>query len=76
MALNFKILRSKKEEAVMIRAAYEEVLKQEWIDRNINNPNHELVVLRRIIPWEKITGRLSQFYSMIKQKEPRAKICE
>ncbi len=45
----------------MIRAAFEEVPTQEWVDRNINNPNHELVVLRRIIPREKITGRLSQF---------------
>ncbi len=50
----------------MIRTAYEEVLDQEWVDRNINNPNHELVVLRRIIPWEKITVRLSQFYDKTK----------
>ncbi|MCP4111316.1 MAG: transposase, partial [Desulfobacteraceae bacterium] len=50
----------------MIGAAFEEVLTQERTDRNINNPNHELSVLRRIIPWEKITGRLSQFYDKTK----------
>ncbi|MCP3940993.1 MAG: hypothetical protein GY710_05865 [Desulfobacteraceae bacterium] len=49
----------------MIRA-YEEMLDQEWTDRNINNPDHELAVLRQIIPWEKITGRLSQFYDKTK----------
>jgi len=50
----------------MIRAAFEEVLSQEWIDRNINIPGHELAILRRIIPWEKITGRLAQFYDRTK----------
>ncbi|MCP4106114.1 MAG: hypothetical protein GY749_11335 [Desulfobacteraceae bacterium] len=44
----------------MIGAAFEEVLTQERTDRNINNPNHELSVLRRIILREKITeGRIS-----------------
>ncbi|MCP4109580.1 MAG: transposase, partial [Desulfobacteraceae bacterium] len=46
----------------MIRAACEEVLTPERIEKNISSPNHELVILRQIIPREKITGSLTKFY--------------
>ncbi|MCP4110013.1 MAG: transposase [Desulfobacteraceae bacterium] len=46
----------------MIKAAFEEAHTAEWVEKNIGNPNHDLVILRHIIPWEKITGSLTQFY--------------
>jgi len=53
----------------MIKATFEEAHTPEWVERNIGNPNHELVVLRQIIPWEKITGRLTKFYDKNKGAE-------
>lgn len=50
-------------EAPMIKATFEEAHTPEWIEKNITNPNHELVILRQIIPWEKIIRRLTQFYN-------------
>jgi IS5 family transposase len=38
----------------------------EWVERNITNPTDELVLLRKIIPWEKIVKQLSQFYNKLK----------
>jgi len=46
----------------MIRATFEEAHTPEWIETNINNPNHEIVILRQIIPWDKIIKQLMQFY--------------
>ncbi|QTA89653.1 transposase [Desulfonema magnum] len=46
----------------MIRDKFEEAFSPEWVERNITYPAHELVVLRKIIPWEKIVGRLAGFY--------------
>ncbi|MCP4113660.1 MAG: transposase [Desulfobacteraceae bacterium] len=53
----------------MIRAACEEVLTPERIEKNISSPNHELVILRQIIPRGKITGRLTKFYDEKKGAE-------
>lgn len=50
----------------MIENTFNENFSQEWIDENIINPNNELVILREIIPWEKIIKELSQFYSKTK----------
>ncbi len=50
-------------DAPMIKATFEEAHTPEWIEKNISNPNHELVILRRIIPWEKIIRRLTRFYN-------------
>ena len=46
----------------MINNIFYEAFNSEWIELNINNPNHELYVLRKIIPWEKIIKKLSKFY--------------
>lgn len=35
----------------------------EWVKTNINNPINELVIIRDIIPWQKIIDRLCSFYS-------------
>jgi IS5 family transposase len=46
----------------MIGNTFEETFSSEWVGKNITDTAHELVVLRKIIPWEKIIGRLTQFY--------------
>jgi hypothetical protein len=47
----------------MIRNTFDEGFSEEWVEANISNSVHELVIIRDIIPWEKIIGRLSRFYS-------------
>jgi len=47
----------------MIRNIFEESFSPEWVEANIKNPIHELVMIRRIIPWQKITNRLCRFYN-------------
>ena len=47
----------------MIERTFTEAFSGEWIKHNINDTTNELVVLRTIIPWKKITNRLSKFYS-------------
>jgi len=47
----------------MVRATFEEAVTPEWVGVNITDRNHELVVLRQIIPWEKIVRRLTRFYN-------------
>jgi len=47
----------------MIERTFTEAFSEEWIKDNINDTANELVVLRTIIPWKKITSRLSKFYS-------------
>ena len=46
----------------MIARSFQEVHSQEWIERYIVDPTNELVVLRRVIPWEKMVKRLARFY--------------
>ena len=55
----------------MIQSTFEEAFSQEWIERNIKNPIHELAIIRQIIPWDKLVKRLSQFYH--KSKGPMGK---
>jgi len=46
----------------MILSHFEEACTQEWVDTQITNLAHELVVLRQVIPWQTIIMRLGQFY--------------
>ena len=50
----------------MIETIFTENHSLEWIERNITDPTEELIVLRKIIPWEKIVKQLSQFYDKLK----------
>jgi len=50
----------------MIENTFNDNFSQEWIAKNITDSNNELVILREIIPWEKIVKELSQFYSKTK----------
>ncbi len=48
----------------MIERTFTEAFSKEWVKNNINNNStNELTILRTIIPWKKITSRLSKFYS-------------
>ena len=43
----------------MIRDTFEDAFPPEWVARDITNPAHALVLLRRIIPWEAIVALLA-----------------
>jgi len=47
----------------MIRNSFEEAFSPDWLESNITDPTHELVIIREIIPWKKIIGKLSGFYN-------------
>ncbi len=40
-----------------------EAFTDEWVKRNINDPTHELVILRKIIPWQRIIDKLISYYA-------------
>ena len=46
----------------MISSSFKEAFSPEWLETNITNPIHELVIIREIIPWKKIVSRLCRFY--------------
>jgi IS5 family transposase len=46
----------------MIKSTFEEAPGQAWIKQNITNPTHDLVILRQVIPWQRIIERLIPFY--------------
>jgi hypothetical protein len=45
----------------MIEKKSEEALTPEWVRNNIADQANEIVVLRKIIPWQKIADRLTPF---------------
>jgi IS5 family transposase len=47
----------------MIETSFKEAFSAQWINSNIIDPTQDLVILRDVIPWEKIIMRLSSFYS-------------
>ncbi|MCK5323503.1 MAG: transposase [Desulfobulbaceae bacterium] len=50
----------------MIKTSFQEAFPPEWVKNNITNVNHELIIIRDIIPWEKIIGLLCPFYNKSK----------
>lgn len=58
----------------MIEQTFTEAFSEEWIKHNINDSASESVILRIIIPWQKITSRLSRFYN--KKKVDKLNHCE
>jgi transposase, IS5 family len=46
----------------MIKSTFQEAYTQAWIKQNIKNPTHDLVILRQVIPWQRIIDRLIRFY--------------
>ena len=47
----------------MIKNSFKEAFSPEWLETNITNPIHELVIIQEIIPWENIISRLCRFYN-------------
>jgi len=47
----------------MIRDTFKEAFSPEWVEKNITVSAHELVLIRKIIPWDAIIAILTQFYS-------------
>lgn len=47
----------------MIAKTYEEVHSKAWGVQHIIDPTHELVLLRQVIPWQKIIKALRGYYS-------------
>ncbi|MDM8526101.1 transposase, partial [Desulfococcaceae bacterium HSG8] len=47
----------------MIEKIFKESFPPEWVGKNITDQTNELVILRRIIPWQEITDRLTPFYN-------------
>ena len=56
----------------MIQDTFEEAFSQEWIEKNITNPIQDLVIIRQVIPWDKLVKRLSQFYSENEGREGKS----
>ena len=46
----------------MIAHTFQDAFSTQWIKANLNNLTHDLVLLRRLIPWQPIIDRLTPFY--------------
>src|SRR5688572_3194396 len=46
----------------MIAHTFQEACSAQWINANLKNLTHDLVLLRRLIPWQPIIDRLTPFY--------------
>jgi len=47
----------------MTSSTYTSAFSSEWINSNIRNKSHSLIILNSIIPWNKIIKQLQQFYN-------------
>ena len=47
----------------MIAQTFQDAFSPEWITTHLTNPTHELILLRRLIPWQPIIERLVPFYN-------------
>ena len=46
----------------MIDKGYEDVFSDKWVETHIPNPDREFVILRQVIPWQRLIDPLSGFY--------------
>jgi IS5 family transposase len=46
----------------MIDESFEDVFTQDWVAAHIQNTEHELVILRQMIPWQELVEQLTCFY--------------
>ena len=46
----------------MIAHTFQEAFDPQWINIHLPNPTHDLVILRRLLPWQSIINRLIPFY--------------
>ena len=50
----------------MIASTFSEVHDKEWIKSHLPDPTNELIIFRRVIPWESIVEQLVEFYHLQK----------
>jgi len=46
----------------MIAQTFQDAFSAQWVKDNLSNPTHDLILLRRLIPWQSIIDRLTPFY--------------
>ena len=59
---NLDVSQPCKEVHTMIAHTFEDAFSAEWIKTHLKNPTHDLILLRRLIPWQSIIDRLTPFY--------------
>lgn len=50
----------------MISQTFQEVFSPQWVHTHLSNPTHDLIILRRLIPWQPIIDGLVPFYNLKK----------
>ena len=50
------------EVCTMIAHTFQDAFSAQWVKDNLTNPTHDLILLRRLIPWQAIIDRLTPFY--------------
>lgn len=46
----------------MIEASFADAHSPQWVRETLTDPTNELVVLRQVIPWQRIISRSTRFY--------------
>jgi IS5 family transposase len=46
----------------MVEPTYKEAFSQGWVKEHIKDSLNELVIFRKVIPWQRIIGKLASFY--------------
>jgi transposase, IS5 family len=59
---NIDVSQPFKEVCTMIAHTFQDAFSAQWIKTNLTNPTHDLILLRRLIPWQAIIHRLTPFY--------------
>ncbi|NLJ28401.1 MAG: hypothetical protein GX433_10365 [Deltaproteobacteria bacterium] len=47
----------------MVTSTFKEAFSEEWVKEHIKDSLNELVIYRKVIPWQSIVERLVPFYS-------------
>jgi hypothetical protein len=45
----------------MIAHTFQDAFSAQWVKENLPNPTHDLILLRRLIPWQAMIVRFSQW---------------
>ena len=48
----------------MISQTFQEVFSPQWVNTHLSHPTHDLIILRRLIPWQPIIDGLVPFYNL------------
>ena len=50
----------------MISQTFQEVFSPQWVKTHLSHPTHDLIILRRVIPWQSIIDGLVPYYDLKK----------